>query len=137
MVAARVLEHIGDKLCGNRCAALVFLVLAGVREKRDDCGDALGTGDLAGVDHDAELHEGRVDLTTASVDDVHIVLAHGFWAVGMRMKRASGSRNRPPRRASVSPMLFFVISARERGRPMLGQGYRLAHDQSKVHTGGR
>ena len=78
MVAPGLLEHVGDELGRDRRAALVLLVLARVREEGHDGGDALRARDLARVDHDAQLHERRVDLAAAGVDDVHVVLAHRF-----------------------------------------------------------
>lgn len=78
MVAARLLEHVRDELRGDGCAALVLLVLARVREEREDGGDALRARDFAGMDHYADLHERGVDLAAPGVDDVHVVLAHGL-----------------------------------------------------------
>ena len=78
MVAARLLQHVRHELGGDGGPALVLLVLAGVGEERDDGRDALCARDLAGVDHDAELHERGVDVAIAGIDDVHIVFAHGF-----------------------------------------------------------
>lgn len=76
MVAPRLLQHICDELSGNRCPALVFLVLASVGEERDHCSNAFCACDFAGVDHNAKFHEGGVDLATSGVDDVHIVLSY-------------------------------------------------------------
>ena len=50
MVAARLLQHVGHEFGSNRSPALVFLVLASIREKRDHGGNPLRAGDLAGVD---------------------------------------------------------------------------------------
>ena len=76
MVTSRLLQHVRNELRSNRCAALVLLVLAGVGEQRHHRRDALRARDLAGVDHDAQFHERRVDLPAAGVDDVHIVFPH-------------------------------------------------------------
>ena len=40
------------------------------------CTHPLGRGDLAGVDHDEELHEVVIDLSTSSLDYVHILPSH-------------------------------------------------------------
>ncbi|KAI3488192.1 hypothetical protein L1887_47731 [Cichorium endivia] len=85
VVAPGVFEHVGDEFGGDGCARLVLLVLSGVEEVRDDGGDALGRGGLAGVDHDEQLHERGVGRgggargrgrDARGVDDVDIVLAH-------------------------------------------------------------
>jgi hypothetical protein len=78
MITSRLLQHVRDELRRDRRAALVLLVLAGVWKEGHDGGDALRARDFAGVHHNAELHERRVDLATSRVDDVHVVLAHGF-----------------------------------------------------------
>jgi len=57
---------------------LVFLVLPGVGEAGDDGGDAGRGGDLAGVDHDQQLHEVVVDLAAAALHDVHVLSAHAL-----------------------------------------------------------
>lgn len=61
----------------ERCAGLVVweVGLAGVREERDDGGDAFGGARLAGRDHDAELHEVVVDAPGTGLDDVDILPA--------------------------------------------------------------
>ena len=78
MVAARLLEHVRNEFCGDGSPALVLFVLAGVGKEGEDGGNAFCTCDFARVDHDADLHEGRVDLPAAGVDNVHIVFAHGL-----------------------------------------------------------
>ena len=78
MVAAGLLQHVRDELRGDGSAALVLLVLTGIGEQGDDRGNALRARDLAGVDHNAHLHERGVHLPAARVDDVHIVLPHGL-----------------------------------------------------------
>lgn len=62
MVASGRLQHVGNKLCGDRRAGLVLLVLTSVWEVGDDGGDAAGGGGFAGVNHDEEFHEAVVDL---------------------------------------------------------------------------
>ena len=91
MVAPGLLEHVGDELGRDRRAALVLLVLARVREEGHDGGDALRARDLARVDHDAQLHERRVDLAAAGVDDVHVVLAHGLADAHVRLADPAAS----------------------------------------------
>ena len=84
MVAAGLLQHVRDELRGDGSAALVLLVLTGIGEQGDDRGNALRARDLAGVDHNAHLHERGVHLPAARVDDVHIVLPHGLLDVDVR-----------------------------------------------------
>lgn len=62
MVAASSLKHIGHKLRCDRRPALVFLILAGVREVGNDSGDAASGGSLASVDHNQKLHQTIVDV---------------------------------------------------------------------------
>lgn len=57
-------------------AYLVLLILPRIREAGDDRSDAAGRGDLAGVDHDQQLHEVVVDLTTATLHNVDILAPH-------------------------------------------------------------
>lgn len=80
MVTATLLNHIRNQLCSDRRAAFILLVLPSVGEKRYDSSDPFSTGNLAGVDHDTELHERCVDrlagATAASVDNVDIAFAY-------------------------------------------------------------
>ena len=78
VVAARLLQHVGDQFGGDRRPTLVLFVLARIGEEGDDGRNPLRARDLAGVDHDAELHERSVDLPTAGVDDVDVILADGL-----------------------------------------------------------
>lgn len=78
MVATSLLNHVRNEFSGNRRSALIFFVLTCVREERNDRCDALSARNFAGMDHDAELHESCVHCTTASVDDIDIVLSHRF-----------------------------------------------------------
>ena len=57
---------------------LVLLVLSRVREAGDDCGDPAGRRDLAGVDHDEQLHERVVHLSTPRLDDVDVLPTHAL-----------------------------------------------------------
>lgn len=80
VVAATFLDHVGDELGGDRRAVLVLLVLSCIGEQRDDGGDPLRAGDLARMDHNAQLDQGRVDraavVRAAAVDDVHVALPY-------------------------------------------------------------
>lgn len=99
VVASRLLKHVGDQFGGDRRPTLVFLVLARIGEEGDDGGNSLRARDLAGVDHDTELHESGVDLAAASVDDIDVILADrlcdphvGFANAGL-CDRGSGNGN--------------------------------------------
>lgn len=67
---------ISDGLCV--CVYLVLLVLPGVGEAGDDGGDAGRGGNLAGVDHDEQLHKVVVNFAAAALHDVHILAAHAL-----------------------------------------------------------
>lgn len=54
---------------------LVLLVLPSVGETGDDCGHPGSRGDLAGVDHDEELHQIVIDLTAAALHNVDVLTA--------------------------------------------------------------
>ena len=87
VVAASLLDHVGDQARRDRRTTLVLLVLAGVKEVGDHgCHAACGRG-LARVNHDEQLHERRVRAEhiatlvlrqTRRVDDVHVALTHRF-----------------------------------------------------------
>lgn len=72
------LYHIRYEFRRDWGAALVLLVLSCIREKRDDGRYPFSTCNLAGMDHDAKLHEGCVDCPAASIDNVHIILANAL-----------------------------------------------------------
>lgn len=105
MVTTRLLDHVGYEFSCDRRPALILLVLSGIREQWYNCGDSFGARNFASMNHDAQLHESRVDRTTSSVDDVHVVLSHrlcyadvgftntaaGYFCVGKRQTNA-GSR---------------------------------------------
>lgn len=78
MVASRLLDHVRYKFRSDRGPALVLLVLPSIGEERDNSRYPLRTGNLASMDHYAELHERGVDGSTAGSDDIHIVLSNGF-----------------------------------------------------------
>ena len=88
MVATRFLQHVRHQFCRDRCATLVLLVLSRIREQWDDSGDSLRAGDLASVDHDAQLHQGRVHSSAPRIDDVHVVLADGLYDTNVRLANA-------------------------------------------------
>lgn len=46
MITPRFSQHIRDELRGNRCTRFVLLVLSGVKEVWNDCGDSSGRSDL-------------------------------------------------------------------------------------------
>ena len=52
---------------------LVLLVLSGVGVTGDDSRHSHGRGDLAGVDHDQQLHQVVVDLTRTALYDVNVL----------------------------------------------------------------
>jgi len=60
---------------GERSASLVVgnVALSRVREEREDGGDALGRGSLAGRDGDEKLHQVVVDLAAAGLDDEDVL----------------------------------------------------------------
>lgn len=62
MVTSCLPQHIGYQLGRDRSSALVLLVLSCVHEVRNDSGDSSSRGNLAGMDHDAKLHQGGVDF---------------------------------------------------------------------------
>lgn len=66
-----------QKLLDN-CAHphLVLLVLARIWKAGDDSRDPGGWGDLAGIDHDQQLHQIVIDLPTATLHDVDIFSSH-------------------------------------------------------------
>lgn len=57
---------------------LVLFVLPGVREAGDDGCDTGRRGDLAGVNHDKQLHQVVVDFAAAALHDVHVLAAHAL-----------------------------------------------------------
>lgn len=65
-------------VCVCVCVYLVLLVLPGVGEAGDDGGDAGRGGNLAGVDHDQQLHQVVVDLAAAALHDVDVLASHAL-----------------------------------------------------------
>jgi len=78
MITTRFLNHVGDKFGGNGRSALILLVLSGVGEKWNHSSDSFGARNFAGVDHDAQFHEGCIYRSASSGDDVDIILPHGL-----------------------------------------------------------
>lgn len=78
MIGARHREHVGHQLGADWSARFVLLVLAGVRKARNDGRHTRSRSNLAGVDHDQQLHQIVVHLATARLDDVNILATHRF-----------------------------------------------------------
>lgn len=78
MITTGFLNYISDKFSGNGRSALILLVLSRVGEKWNYSSDSFGARDFAGVDHDAQFHEGCIYRSAPSSDDVDIVLSYGF-----------------------------------------------------------
>jgi hypothetical protein len=76
MIAPCLLNHIRYQLRRDGRPAFVFLILPGVWEERDNGRDSLRARNFARMYHDAQLHKGRVDLSTTRIDDVDIVLSN-------------------------------------------------------------
>ena len=55
---------------------LIFLVLPGIGEARDDSRHTNRRRYLTRIDHDEELHQVIVDLAGSTLDDVDIFTAH-------------------------------------------------------------
>jgi hypothetical protein len=89
MVAPRLLQHVRHQFRRDRCTTLVLFVLSRVREQRNDSGNSLRARDLAGVDHDAQFHQGRIHFPASRVDDVHVVLAHRLSDANVRLPNAT------------------------------------------------
>lgn len=71
--AISLLRH---KRLDKECIHLVFFVLTSVREDRNDSGDSGRRGDLAGVDHDEQLHDVVVDVSATALNDEHVLATH-------------------------------------------------------------
>lgn len=79
MTAVPSPSHQNEQMAMSACHVhLVFFVLPGVGEAGDDGGDARWRGDLAGVNHDEQLHQVVVDLAAAALHDVHVLAAHAL-----------------------------------------------------------
>ena len=89
MVTSRLLYHVRNQLCRDRRTTLVLFVLPCVREQWDDRGNSLRASNLAGVDHNAELHQGGVHCPASRVDDIHVILAHRFCNANVRFADAA------------------------------------------------
>lgn len=59
-------------------AYLILLVLSGIGETRNDSGDTGCRCNFTGIDHNQQLHEVIIDLTTATLDDVDIFSSDRF-----------------------------------------------------------
>lgn len=91
MVTAALLQHICNQFGGYRGPTLVLLVLSCIGKVRNDGGNAFRAGNLAGVNHDAELHERRIDVSMRGVHDIHIVLSNGLPNLHIRLADAVSS----------------------------------------------
>jgi len=76
VVTSGTLQHIRHQLCGNGGTTAFFLILACIWEKWYNGSYPLCTSDLAGMDHNTELHERSIDRTTSGVNNVNIVLSN-------------------------------------------------------------
>lgn len=83
------LYHVCYEFRRDRGAALVLLILSCIWEKRDDSRYAFSTCNLAGMDHDTKFHEGCVDCSASSIDNVHIVLANALCDADARLANAA------------------------------------------------
>ena len=81
-------EHVGHQLGADGGPALVLLVLPGVGKGGYDGRHPLRRGDLAGVDHDEQLHEVVVDLAPARLHDVHVLAADALPDLDARLEVA-------------------------------------------------
>ena len=91
---------------------LVLLVLAGVGEAGDNCGDTGRRGDLAGVDHDEQLHQVVVDLPAAALDDVHVLATHALpdFNTGWERQSECGYNGGGGGCRSADPARFILFS---------------------------
>lgn len=87
MITPRLPQHVGDELGRDRRPTLILLILPRIGEMGHDRGDPPRTGDLARVDHDAQLEERGVDHPRAGVHDVDVVVADGFLDLDFRLSR--------------------------------------------------
>lgn len=71
-----------------KASHFVLLVLPGVGEAWDDGGNPLRGGDLAGVDHDEQLHEVVVHLAASGLHDVYVLPADGLADLHARLQVA-------------------------------------------------
>jgi hypothetical protein len=75
MIAACPLNHIGDQFSSDGCSALVLFVLSRVGEKGYHSSDSFGARNFAGMDHNAQFHEGGIYRSAPSSDNVDIILS--------------------------------------------------------------
>src|SRR5436305_14726586 len=70
------MKEIRHELGGDRNARLILPVLSCVTKKRNDGGDAIGTGAARRIDHDEQLHEMLVGWRTSRLNDENITAAN-------------------------------------------------------------
>lgn len=121
---------------------LVLFILSGVWKTRDHRGHPGRGGDLAGVDHDEELHQVVVDFATATLDDVDIFPSHAFTnlhtrkrttpSVNIKVYFCLGSPQDPPRVWWVARTQHTVVfttmihhSGRTQGKISKGKTHRM------------
>ena len=87
---SRSVQKIGHQLGRDGHARLIFPVLPGIAEERNDRRNPVGTGPAAGIHHDEQLHEvligrgrSRLDQEDIATPDVFLDLHVGL-AVGKR-----------------------------------------------------
>ena len=84
-VGAGELQHVGDEARRDRLARLRLPVLPRVREQRDDRGDALGRGELRGLDHEEQLHDVLVDGLASGLHDEDVGAADRLVVADVRL----------------------------------------------------
>ena len=71
-------DQVGHQLGGDRHAAVVLAVLAGVAEVGNHRRDPVGAGPLEAVDHHEQLHQVLVDRRAGGLHDEHVAAADVF-----------------------------------------------------------
>ena len=138
-VGAGRLEHVGDEPGGDRLAAAVLLVLAGVPVEGQDGGDPLGASALERVHHEQLLHDRLVDrrgvaLQHEGIAPPHrLLVAHVDLTVG-ELVRARGHQRRPELAGDVLGEVG-VGASREDHEVLLGGPVDAGHWVSSLLSG--